>query len=113
MSGPVVAVGAGPGGGRAGCIDHSELALVASLVLRDQPLDDLAGAQALAQEREPVRAVARVCVRLRRDSPHLRLGPRDDEADGEELGLDGYSPLLRLEIAGRDRERRDDRVSHT
>ena len=56
-------------------VDDAELALVASLVGRRQPLHDLVGAEALAQQREPVRAVARVRVRLRRDRARPRAPP--------------------------------------
>ena len=52
-------------------------------------------AQALAQEREPVAAVARVRVRLRRDRADARLGPGHDRADGEELRLRRDAPLAR------------------
>ena len=53
--------------------------------------------------REPVRAVARVRVCLRRDRADVRLGPRDDRADGEELRLRRDAPLAGVEVARGDR----------
>ena len=67
-----------------------------------------AAPQPLPEQREPVRPVARVRVRLRRDGAGLRLGPGDDRADGEELRLHRDAPLARVEVAGDDRVRRDD-----
>ena len=87
-------------------VDDPELAMVASLVGSRQPVDDLLRGEPFAQELEPLRAVARVRVRLGRDRADVRLGPRDDGADGEELRLDRDAPLLRLEIDGDDRVRR-------
>ena len=55
--------------------------MVAALVLAGEPVDDLLRGEALAQEREAVRPVARVRVRLRGDRADVRLGPRDDRAD--------------------------------
>jgi hypothetical protein len=109
---PVEAAGASRCGGCAGRVDDAELALVPTLVLREQPLHDLARAQALPQESQSIRPVTRVRVRLCRDRPHLRHGPRDDRADGEELRLDGDAPLPGLEVAGGDGERRDEGLSH-
>ena len=62
---------AGERGAAAGGVDDAELTLVAAVVGLGQPLDDLLGRQTLPQEREPVRAVARVRVGLRRDRAHL------------------------------------------
>ena len=104
---PVVAGCAGERGAAAGGIDHSELTLVSAFVGLGQPLDDLLGRQTLTQEREAVRAVARIRIGLRRDGAHLRLGPGDDRPDGEELRLHGNAPLPRIEVAGHDRIRRD------
>ncbi len=44
---------------------------------------------------EAVRAVLRICVRLRRDRADDGLPPRDDGADGEKLRLGGGAPLRR------------------
>ena len=80
-------------------VDDAELAVLAAVVGRGQPRDHLLGARALAQQREPVRPVARVRVRLRRDRADVRLRPGDDRADGEELRLRRDAPLARLEVA--------------
>jgi hypothetical protein len=68
-AGPVEALGAGVRRARRLGVDDAELALVAALVAGGQPLDRLRGGAALAQQREPRRAVARVRVRLGRDRP--------------------------------------------
>ena len=81
--------------------------MVSALVLAREPVDDLLSGEAFAKELEPVRPVARIRVGLGRDRTDLRLGPGDDGADGEELRLDGDAPLLRLEVDGDDRVRRD------
>ena len=107
VPGPVVAARARPARRGSLSIDDSELALVASLVLGRQTFHDLARAEAFAEESEPVRAVARVRVRLRCDRAHLGLGPWHDRADCEELRLDGDAPLLGLEVASRNRVRRN------
>ena len=88
-------------------IDDPELAVGAALVRRGEPLDHLLGAEPVAQEREPSRAVAGIRVRLRRDRADVRLRPRDDRADREELRLRRHAPLPRLEVARADRVRRD------
>ena len=112
-AGPVEALAAREGGAAAGRVDDAELAVLASLVGLGERLDRLGGARAVAQEREPVRPVAWVRVRLGRDGADTRLGPRHHRADREELRLRGDAPVARLEVAGRDRVGRDDPVSHT
>ena len=94
-------------------VDDSELALGPLFVRGGQPFDDLLRREALAQQHEPVRAVAGVRVRLRRDRADVRLRPGDHRADGEELRLDGDSPLTLLEVAGDDRVGGDRWFSHT
>ena len=91
-------------------VDDAELPLVAAVVgvgraARRPPRRD----SPLAQQREPVRPVARVRVRLGRDRADVRLGPRHDRADREELRLRRDAPLAGVEVAGGDRVRRDDR----
>ena len=94
-------------------VDDAELPVVAPVVGRRQLRHRLLRVRALAQQREPVRAVTGVRVCLRGDRTGLRLSPRDDGADGEELRLRRDAPLARLEVAGGDRVRRDDRLTHT
>ena len=67
--------------------------------------------ESLAKEREAVGPVPRVRPRLRGDRADVRLGPGDDAADREELRLHRDAPLLRVEVAGADGVRRDDRAS--
>ena len=76
--------------------------MIAPFVRRRQPVDDLLRGQALAEQDQALRAVARVRVGLRRDRASARLGPGNDRADGEELRLGRDAPLAGLEIAGRD-----------
>jgi hypothetical protein len=109
---PVVALGARERCASAGRVDDAQLAVLAALVRAREALDHPVGREPIAQQREPVRPVARVRVRLRRDGSDLGLGPRDDGADGEELGLYGDAPAARLEVTGGDRVRRDARFSH-
>ena len=112
MAGPVVAFGAGERRGASLGVDDPELAMSAIVVRGCQSLDDFLGREPFPQQCEPVRAVARIRVRLRRDGADERLRPRDDGADGEELRLDGDAPVPRLEVARADRVRRDDHASH-
>ena len=100
----------GVGGAATGRVDDAELAVLAAVVGRRQPLDHLGRAQPLGEQREPVGAVARVRVGLRRDRPDTRLRPRHDRADREELRLRRDAPLRRLEVAGGDRVGCDDRT---
>ena len=92
-------------------VDDPELSLLAAGVGAREPVDDLRRAQSLAEEREPVGAVAWVRVGLGGDRADVRLRPRHDRSDGQELGLGRDTPLTRGEIAGADRVRRDG-VSH-
>ena len=112
-AGPFVAFGAGEGGGAAVAVDDAQLPGFASFVVGGEPRDDLVGGTPLAEQREPVRPVARIGVRLRRDRADVRLGPRHDGADREELRLHRHAPLRCLEVAGDDREGRDGSPSHT
>ena len=89
-------------------VDDSELPLVASVVGADEPAHDLVGGVSLPQQVESLRPVARIGVGLGRDRADVRLGPRHDRADGEELRLHGDSPLRGVEVAAGDRVRRDD-----
>ena len=102
-AGPVVAARAGEARAAPCRVDDSELAALALVVGLGQPAHDLVGGQSLAQEREPVRAVAGVGVRLGRDGADLRLGPGNDRPDREELRLHRDAPLARVEVAGDDR----------
>jgi hypothetical protein len=111
MTGPVVAPVSGEGGAAARSVDDPELALRSVVVGLGQSGDDLLRRDALAEQREPVRPVAGVRVRLRGDRPDARLGPGNDRADGEELRLRGDAPLTCLEVAGADRVRGDDRAT--
>ncbi len=106
-AGPVVAARAGEARAPPLAVDDPELALVAAVVRLRQARDGLLRGEPVAQQREPVGPVARVRVRLRRDRADVRLGPRHDRADGEELRLRRHPPLPRLEVAGADRVRRD------
>ena len=56
-----------------------------------ESLDDLFRGEAVSEEGESLRAVARVGIGLCRHRAHSCAGPRDDGADGQELGLDGDS----------------------
>jgi hypothetical protein len=98
---------------RPGGVDYAELTVIAPVVGAGQPLDDLAGGAALAEQAEPVRPVAGVGVGLCRNGADLRLGPGDDRADGQELRLDRDAPLPCVQVAGDDRVRRDAWTSHT
>src|SRR5919204_3334054 len=86
-------------------VDDPDLAVLAALVRLRQPLDDLLGGQPLAEQREPLGAVARIRPRLRGDRAHVRLRPRDERADGEELRLHRDAPLAAAEVATDDRVR--------
>src|SRR5207247_4919238 len=90
---PREAVAAGEGCAAAASVDDAELAVVAPLVGGGKPLDRLLGGEAVTEQREAVRAVARVRVGLRRDRAYVRLRPRHERADGEELRLRRDSPL--------------------
>ena len=105
---PVVAAAAREVAPLAARIHDAQLPLVPAGVGGGQPLDDLVGGEALAQQCQAVRPVARVRLGLRRDRTDLRLGPRDDRADGEELRLRRDAPLPALEVAGADRVGCDD-----
>src|SRR5581483_10320359 len=107
-AGPLEAALAGVRRASSLAVDDAELPLVPSLVGGDEPSHHLVGVVPLAQQGEPVRSVARVRVCLRRDRADVRLRPRDDRADREELRLHGDAPLSRLEVARGDRVRRDD-----
>jgi hypothetical protein len=110
---PVEAIGSGVAGSAAVAVDDPDLALGTALVGAGQARDGVVGREPFAQEREALGAVARVGERLRGDRSDLGLGEGTDRADGEELRLHGDAPLPRLEVARRDRVRRDDRLSHT
>ncbi len=106
-AGPLEAAGAGVARADALAVDHSDLTLLAAVVGLGQRRDHLLRGAALPQERESLGPVTRVRVGLRGDRADLCLGPGHDRADGEKLRLDGDSPLLRRDIAGDDRVRRD------
>ncbi len=105
---PLVAFAARVRCGAAARVDNTELAMLAPVVCLRESLYDLVGGHSLAEERKPVRPVARVRVRLCRDRADVRLGPRDNGADREELRLRCNSPLTCVEVARDDRVRRDD-----
>ena len=107
VSRPREAARPGPDRRVAARVDDTELALVTALVGADQPFHGLLGREPFAQEREALGAVTRVRVRLGGDRADVRLRPRYDRSDREELRLDGDAPLRRIEVAGGDRERRD------
>src|SRR5205807_10441196 len=89
---PVVTLAASEGLRAPLAVDDTELPLRAAAVGGSQPLDDLAGREPLPEQDEPVRAVARAGVGLRRDRTDVRLCPRNDRSDSEELRLDGAAP---------------------
>ena len=107
---PVVAAGAGEARGASLGVDHPELTTVALVVRVGQSGDDGLRVQAVAQQCQPVRAVAGVRVRLRRDGARVRLSPGHDRPDGEELRLHRHTPLARVEVARDDRVRADRRL---
>ena len=78
---------------RPGGVDDAELSLLAVVVVGGQPLDDLVRRAPAPQQVEPVRAVARIRVRLRRDRTDLRCRPGHDRAHGEEFRLGDDAPL--------------------
>ena len=86
-------------------VDDARLAVVAPGVGREQGVERLARARAVAQLREPVGAVARVGERLGRDRADLGLEPGHDGADGQELRRHRDAQLPRMDVAGDDRER--------
>src|SRR5581483_11960381 len=102
-AGPGQALGARVRGAPPGRVDDADLALLPTRVGGREPADDLVRRRAVAEQREPGGAVARVRGRLRRDRARLRLGPGDDRADGQELRLRRDPPLAALEVAGGDR----------
>ena len=73
----------------------------------DEDVDRLLRRVPLAQEREALRPVTGVRVRLRGDRADLRLRPRHDRSHREELRCHRYAPLSRMQVTGGDRERRD------
>ena len=77
-----------PGEGRRSpcTVDHAELPLSAAVIRVGEAPDDVLRRHALAEERQPLGAVARVRPRLGRDRADERLGPGDDAAHGEEPG---------------------------
>src|SRR5579859_2889611 len=105
MTRPVVALRPGPARRAAVRVDDPELPLVPAVVRGREPFHDLLCAEAVAHEREPVRPVARVRIRLRRDRADVGFRPRHDRADGEEFRLHRHAPLLRVRIVCGDRVR--------
>ena len=94
-------------------IDDAELPLVSAVVGRRERVHDVLRAPSVAEERQPLGAVTRIRVRLRRDRADVRFRPRDDAAHREELRLHADSPLACVEIAGGDGIGRDDVTRHT
>ena len=84
-AGPVLALVPGERRATALTVDHAELPVLPVVVRGGQPLDDVLGREPFVEQREPVRPVARVRVRLRGHRADTGLGPRHDRADAEEL----------------------------
>src|SRR5581483_67363 len=108
VAGPLVASAAGVGRSPSVAVDDADLAFVAAVIRADETAHGLLGVGAFAQQCEAFRAVAWVRVRLGRDGADVRLGPRNDGADGQELRLHRDAPLPGVEVARGDGERRDD-----
>ena len=92
-------------GGAAVGVDEADLAVVAALVLLEQPLQRDRGGRALVEERERLALVGDVGPGLGRDRADLGDRGRDDRPDGEELRRDRHPPRLAVGGAGHDRER--------
>jgi hypothetical protein len=92
-------------GGAAACVDEAGLAVVAASIDLEHGVEGLAGARALAHERQSLGPVARIGERLCRNRTDLALEPRDDRPDGQELRGHGDPELLGVRVAGDDRER--------
>ena len=100
---------AGVRGGRAACIDESDLPDLAVLVGLEQLVERLARAASRGQQREPARPVPAFGERLRRHRAHARLGPGARGAGVEGARLDGHAQLAGLGVAPDDRVRHDAR----
>ena len=104
-AGPVEAGVAGVAGGVAVDVDDADLAVVAALVLLEQPLQRDRRGGAVVEVGEGQALVGHVGVGLGRDGADAGDGGRDGGADGQELGGDGDAPGLTVGGAGHDRER--------
>ena len=110
-AGPVVTLAAGERGAAALRVDDAELAVLASLVGRGQPLDRLLGGHAIGEARA---RPARSEDSRRPGSPRLppAAPPRGRPSRRRETWIASPPPASSLEVAGGDRVRRDP-SSHT
>ena len=93
-------------------VDEAHLAVVASVVLLEQPLEGDRRGRALVEVGERESLVGDVRVGLRGHRPDTGHGGRYDGAHGQELGGDGDAPRLTVGGSRHDGERHGVTVSH-
>ena len=86
-------------------VDDADLAVVAALVVLEQPLQRDRGGRAVVEVGERLALVGDVGVGLGRDRADPGHRGRHGGADGEELGGHGHPPRLAVGGPGHDRER--------
>ena len=91
-------------GGAAVDVDDADLAVVAALVLLEQPLQGDRGGGAVVEVGERQALVGDVGVGLGGDGADPGHGGRHGGPDGQELGGDGHAPRLAVGGPGHDRE---------
>ena len=106
-AGPVEARRARVARGPALTVHDADLALVAVRVAADELRDDLVRRPSGTEQLESAWAVREVGARLGRHGADFGLRGRHRCADRKELGLNGHTPLARLQVAGDDRVGRD------
>ena len=104
-AGPVEAGVPGVRGGAAVDVDDADLAVVAALVVLEQPLQRDRGGRAVVEVGERLALVGDVGVGLGGDRADAGHRGRYGGADGEELGGHGHPPRLSVGGPGHDRER--------
>ena len=82
-------------------VDDSGLALLAQRVAGDEGAEHVGRGPAGREGVQPVRPVAHVRERLRRDRPDVGARPRNHRADGEELRLGGDPEVAGGRVAAR------------
>ena len=104
-AGPVEAGVSGVRGRAAVQVDDAELAVVAALVVLDQPLERDRGVRAVVEVGESLALVGDVRLGLGRDRPDPGDRRRHRGAHREELGCHRHPPRLAVVGPGHDRER--------
>ena len=87
-------------------VDHVELAMLAPLIAREQPVLDLRGLDPGGKELEPLGTEVRIDEGLGGERSHPALRVRTERAHGKEAGGDGDAEGAALRVM------RDDRPGH-